>query len=161
MNDIQFDGRKVGGALSKTRTQGGLFTEAMIGMGLNCVKTPDLPPNVFVPRVGSLAEHASNFSSLDLLARLLSTFTVNHRLLLKEGGAGLVERYRQHWQDLNRRVRIYDDGTALDDRDLTGREILARGTIERIDENLNLVIGGKLVGRGRLAYEEDCQAFGI
>ncbi|MCB2156886.1 hypothetical protein KQI84_18565 [bacterium] len=161
MNDILLDGAKIGGALSKTRTQGGIFTEAMIGMGVNTNSTPDVAPTVFVPKVGDMSAFTENRTRLELLTRLLSTFTTNHYLLLKEGGGQLVERYRRDWMDLDRRVRIYDDGTGLDDRNLTGRDILARGTIEGVDKNLNLIIGGKSVSRGRLAYEEDCQTFGI
>lgn len=161
MNDIVFEGRKVGGALSKTRTQGGLFTEAMLGMGLNTHQTPAVGPNVFVPRVGSLGRFAAERPVLEVLIQALSAFAANHFLLLKRGGQEMVGRYRRDWLDLNRPVRIYDDGTDLDDCDLTGREILARGVAEAIDSNMCVVIGGKPIGRGRLAYEEDCQAFGL
>lgn len=161
INDILLDGAKIGGALSRGRTQGGAYTHAVFGMGLNVNVIPAVPRTVFVPHVTCLRPHTGDKPLLDTLRRLLSSFASNHSLLRRKGLAGLIDRYRKACEVPGRAVRLYEDGPGLDDRHPNGRRVLARGRVESITDELQLVIEGRAYGVGRLAYEEDCGAFGI
>lgn len=156
INDVMLGGAKIGGALSLSHARGQEFIGAVYGMGLNSRRTPTVIGNPFVPRVGSLGLDAEKFPPLEVLRRLLSSFASNHSLLVRKGGAALVERYRDRCEAIGRDVRIYEDGAGLDDTRLAGRRLLARGRVEALLDDMRLVIGGEPLGAGRLAYEEDC-----
>ncbi|MDK2970536.1 MAG: BirA family transcriptional regulator [Candidatus Sumerlaeota bacterium] len=161
INDILLDGAKIGGALSRGKTRGSIFTHAVFGMGLNINTIPPVPRTVFVPSVTCLKPHTKEMAMLDVLKRLLSAFASNHSLLIRKGLSGLVPRYRAVSDVIGRNVRLYADGPGLNDANVAERRILARGTVEAITDELQIVIDGKPYGSGRLAYEEDCQAFGL
>lgn len=161
INDILSNGAKIGGALSRASVQSGYFSDPVLGMGLNLTTTPEVPPTVFVPRVGNLGDVVSMRNRLDVLKRLLSAFHANHYLLTRKGAKGLADRYRRLSSVVGRTVRVYEDGPGLDDMNIQGRKLLARGTVQSIDDQLRLVVDGERIMSGRLAFEEDCQAFGI
>ena len=155
INDILLDGGKVGGAISRSSFGGGNYEHAAFGMGLNTATAPDVTRTVFVPRVASLQDAIGDRTPLGLLSILLSSFASNHALLLREGGRALAERYRQLSAVIGREVCLFSDGEGLNELPVGDQSILARGSVETISENMELIIGGKRYANGRIAYAED------
>ncbi len=49
VNDVLVDGRKIGGVLTSTQTQGDRVSAVLLGIGLNVATAPPVPPTPFVP----------------------------------------------------------------------------------------------------------------
>ncbi len=159
INDILLDGEKVGGALGHTRLQGPTYTSAILGMGLNLQKKPNVEPTLFVPRVGSLASFVGNRTKLELLHAMLSAFLSNHTILVRQGGNGLADRYRKMVALRGEPVRVFEDGPGMDGLSPGELKMIAQGTLDGINNELHLQVGGKTATRGRLVSEADFQEF--
>ncbi len=160
INDLYSGPRKFAGFLTRQTYKAPRITEVFLGIGVNIGTDPALAKNPFVTRTGCLealypgqAWFPGTFL-LDLLDRILFWYG-----RLREGGIGeLLAPYRASSNVLGRSVRIYEDGVGFGDSGLADRNLLARGEIEWIMDDLSLKIRGlsKPIPSGRLAFEEDC-----
>jgi biotin-[acetyl-CoA-carboxylase] ligase BirA-like protein len=149
VNDVLIDGAKVAGVLAHTQTRGATVTSVVLGIGLNVETTPAVRATAFVPAVASLREFAADPASLrldEVLHRVLHALDRNYRILLSEGYAPLVERYRARSAVLDEEVLI-----SSDDADEVPR-VLAAGRVVAIGDGLELRLAGHPtpVTRGRL-----------
>ncbi len=157
VNDVLVDGRKVGGVLTASQTQGGRVGPVLLGIGLNVAVAPPLPPTASVPRVGSLAgagvtttwAHAAR-AVLEALGQRLAT-------LVREGPAPLLEAYRAASLVIGREVCVFAEASSDTAKP---QAPLVRGTVLAIGADLSLTLDGveAPVTSGRLAFVEDCQS---
>jgi len=163
VNDLLVEGRKVAGVISTTQSQGDRLELAVLGIGLNVERTPQVAPTPFTPEVGALRQFAGGetltlsrlfWAMLDALPRRIEQ-------LAAHGPAPLLDAYRRASLALGRRVRVWEEG--IDEVAPPGfwPPPLARGIVREIGEDLALRIEGRQepVARGRLAFEEACAMF--
>ncbi len=160
INDVVVGRRKIGGVLTRQTFHEPLITDAVLGIGVNVRKSPELEGDPFVPATGCLAEL---YTSRDWWPGLLLIFLLQRidRLfgeLIENGNEPLLDRYRRYDCVIGRRVRIYSDGFGSGDAGVDSRERIASGVVERICDDLSLLINGTRVSSGRLAFESDCDS---
>ncbi len=156
VNDLMLDGAKVAGVLTATASQADLLSHAVLGVGLNVERAPDIPPTPFVPAVTSLAEKGAGLRHRDLIRPLLGALLTRYEELIENGPARLIDAYRKATQIVGREVVIYPEG--IDDRTPvnTWPEPIARGKVEAIRDDLSLLLEGQSepVTRGRLTLRD-------
>jgi len=157
VNDVLVDGRKVGGVLTSTQTQGERVGSILLGIGLNVAAAPPVPATPFVPRVGSLADAGVNATWADAALAVLAALGRRLAALLRDGPDGLVEAYRDASIVVGREVCLFAESP------LGGGEALSRpfvrGAVLGIGADLSLTLDGVEgpVTSGRLAFAEDCE----
>lgn len=165
VNDVLLGGGKVAGVLTATQSAGGTVDAAVFGIGMNVGRTPEVEPTPFVPRATSVRTESGgeDVSLGEVARRALAGLATRVRCLRAEGPAGLIAEYlaAAQWM-IGRRIRIYPEDLAA-----TAAEAwpapLAAGTLVGIRSDLGLLLegGDEPVQRGRLAFEESCEAFGL
>jgi BirA family biotin operon repressor/biotin-[acetyl-CoA-carboxylase] ligase len=154
VNDILVEGRKVAGALTRTRCRGDRITDLVLGIGINVETTPRVAPDRFVRGVTCLRELAPDPAACSLAGawRALARALGRRYRTLREGGATeLVEAYRSRSSIVGRRVRILADPPEGGEKAL-----LAQGRVAGIDDDLGLRLEGREASltRGRLVLED-------
>jgi BirA family biotin operon repressor/biotin-[acetyl-CoA-carboxylase] ligase len=154
VNDILIDGAKICGVLASTSTQGERVTGAVIGIGLNVMTTPEVPPTRFVPRVASLRDFCDRPDDTLLsaaLRQLIIALEKNYRLLLSDGCDPLFEKYHARSMVLGHEVAIHEDSTDDDGK------LIVQGKVMGMNERLELDIAGRdgLVSSGRLVLKAE------
>lgn len=149
VNDILIDGAKVCGVLAHTQQEGENVTSAVLGIGLNVLTTPVLEATPFVPAAAALKDFMPGRRGIDVrdvLRKLCISLSENYELLLTSGHKSLLDKYRCRSLVINREVEI-----CLDLQD-DGKQLMHKGTVESIGENLELYLAGldTPVTRGRL-----------
>ena len=149
VNDVLCDEAKVAGFLVHTASMDDTVTSVVLGIGLNVEKTPEFPPDPYVPRVASIREFVDESAELNqriILSALLDRLSENYRLLLQGEWAQLLDAYRKRSLVIGREVRI------LSDPEDGKQEELASGKVFSIGENLELWLDGaeNPVKKGRL-----------
>lgn len=149
VNDVLFDGSKVAGFLVHTASMEETVTSVVLGIGLNVEKTPELPPDLHVPKVTSLREFAEERALLnqkEILSVLFGRLSTNYKLLLEGQWKQLLQLYRKRSMVVGRNVRIMTDPE--DGR----QEELGSGKVFSIGENLELWLDGEEnpIKKGRL-----------
>ncbi len=160
INDVFLGAGKVAGFLTRQTFQEPLITDVFLGIGVNVLAAPALPPTAFVPAACCLADlfPERTWAPGTFLAALLERVDFWYTRLLDDGPAEIVACYRQRTGFLDRSVRVYEDGFGFDEGGLEGRRLLAKGIVDGIDDDLSLRIAGcdTPIDRGRLAFEKDC-----
>jgi BirA family transcriptional regulator, biotin operon repressor / biotin---[acetyl-CoA-carboxylase] ligase len=156
VNDVLVDGRKVGGVLTSTQTQGDRVTAVLLGIGLNVATAPPVPPTPFVPSVGCLAESGSDVTLADVVAGVLAALGRRMAEVVTHGAARLLDAYRDASLVIGREVCVFADS----ERGATPSTPVVRGTVRGIAADLSLILEGvdARVASGRLAFAEDCPA---
>lgn len=149
VNDVLIEGAKVAGFLVHAHTIQDRVTTVVLGVGLNVEHTPDVPPDLFVPEVGSILGYlplSSPVTCRSILERLLELLDKNYGLLLEGQYKKLLDFYRKRSLVVGREVRIF--APIPNDRPTPN----VTGTVERIGDNLELWLEGKKtpVREGRL-----------
>jgi len=163
VNDVLVDGRKVGGVLTATQTQGDRVSSVLLGIGLNVATAPAVPPTPFVPSVGCLAEAGARLTWADAAAGVLTALGRRLTELVGHGPAALLEAYRDASLVIGREVCVFADSepgeTTAGRRSAPGH----RGKVRGIAADLSLTLEGveAPVASGRLAFAEDCARFGL
>lgn len=162
VNDILIDGHKVAGVLAASRCRNGLLEAAVLGLGVNVVRTPAIEPTPFVPSAGCLKEAGIDVTLGRLVWCVLDKLAERYRSFIEEGPAGLLRSYREASCIVGRRVRVWgENADRVGVPDTTPP--LAAGVVRSIEDDLSLRIDGYegCVAGGRLALEEDCVALGL
>ena len=114
VNDVLVDDRKVAGVLVATQVQGGRARHAVVGIGANVARAPDLVPSPRAARVTALADaDPEGFGARDprawtaLLAPLLDELERGRALLQAGDGAALVDAYRERAAFVGRTVTVW------------------------------------------------------
>lgn len=150
VNDVVVGGAKVAGVLAYTQTQDRKVSRAVLGLGVNVLTTPSIPPSPFVPAVTSVGDLLGDpdpglFPAV--FRGVLEALARNYRTLLEEGGVQtLLNRYRARSVVLGREVTVCpedSDGTL---------EVLASGRLVALGDGLELYLEGHEtpITRGRL-----------
>ncbi len=147
INDAMLDGAKVGGVIVRTRSQGSRLTDAILGIGLDVERTPQVEPDIFVPRVAALRDYAGpsvSCSLADLFGAVICALRVRLDELQAGGFGEILAVYRRRSTVLGRQVAIYED--------VPGGKEVARGAVTEIAEDLGLRIEGIAapIRRGRV-----------
>jgi biotin-(acetyl-CoA carboxylase) ligase len=165
VNDVLIEGRKVAGVLTSTQAQDEWLVSAVLGIGLNVERTPQVPATPFTPAVGCLHEFARGEAlTLGQMTRgVLDAVASRFEAVLRSGPESLVRDYLRASLVVGRRVRVWEEG--LDDQAPAASwpAPLAQGVVESVGQDLSLRFEGRPdpVARGRLAFEEACQAHGL
>ena len=156
VNDVLLDGRKIGGALTATETQGDRVRALLLGIGLNVARAPRVPPTAFVPSVGCLADAGAAATLAEALTCLLAAVGWRVSEAAEAGAATLLAAYRDASLVVGREVCVFEDPAQA-----AGVPACIRGTVRGIGADLSLILEGapEPVTRGRLAFAEDCLRF--
>jgi biotin-(acetyl-CoA carboxylase) ligase len=158
VNDVLVEGRKIGGVLTSTQTQGNRVTAVLLGIGLNVSSAPPVPPTPFVPSVGCLADAGVSTTWAEAAESVLAASSRRMIELVRDGAAALLEAYRDASLVIGREVCVFAD--AEPGEATAGRRPapVLRGTVRGIAADLSLILEGveAPVASGRLAFAEDC-----
>jgi biotin-[acetyl-CoA-carboxylase] ligase BirA-like protein len=151
VNDVLLDGRKVAGVLTATQVSGRRIDAAVLGIGVNVARAPDVAPTPFVPAVGSLA--GTGATLIDVLGAVLVALGERFETLLGRGGGPIHDAYRRASVVIGREVVVQAD--TRDDSPLGSRP-LAQGVVRDIARDLSLLLDGRSapVSQGRLILVE-------
>lgn len=161
VNDILIEGRKVGGVLTATQSQGNRLSAVLLGIGLNLAAAPAVAPTPFVPAVGSLAAAGANIALGDAIESVLAALSRRASELVTRGPETLLAAYRAASLVIGREVCVFEEAT-LDAAAARGTaQPFAEGTVRGIADDLSLLLDGAAapVARGRLAFAESCRRF--
>jgi BirA family biotin operon repressor/biotin-[acetyl-CoA-carboxylase] ligase len=157
VNDLTLAGRKVAGVLTATQLHGGRLRHAVLGIGVNVARAPELPPTPRVTRPGSLADADAAFAGDDAWARLLPlllTELERGRALLAAGeGGALLDAYRARATFLGRAVTIWPVDEGVESGDVRP---LAYGVVHALRDDLALELEGvdAPVRHGRMTLDD-------
>ena len=150
VNDILIDDSKVSGFLTHTYSENDIMTGAVIGIGLNVESAPSIEPTPFVPKAACLNDYIASIpiSRKEALTKLLESIESNYNVLINNGSQKLINLYREKSIVIGRQAIIYADNPNAKS------EIIAKGTIKRIGDNLELYLDSQKepITRGRLAF---------
>jgi biotin-(acetyl-CoA carboxylase) ligase len=155
VNDVLVQGRKVGGVLTASQTQGDRVSSVLLGIGLNVAAAPPVPPTPFVPRVASLADAGVAATWAEAAVAVLRALGTRLIDLVGDGPSGLLDDYREASLVIGREVCIVPEAVATT-AGLPSSSVI-RGTVRAIAADLSLTLDGveAPVTRGRLAFAED------
>lgn len=155
VNDVLISGRKIGGALTTTRTLGDRVSAVLFGLGLNVAVAPPVPPTPFVPAVGCLADAGVKVALVEAALAVLAAIGGRVRELREKGPGPLVDDYRRASLVIGREVCVFDD-RGQGETPLAGPVV--RGTVRGIGDDLSLLLEGAeaALTSGRLAFAESC-----
>ena len=155
VNDLLWRGRKVAGVLTASHVQAGRIRHALVGIGVNVARAPQLPAGAGVAPAACLADADAAWSAPGALARLLFALLdalEQGRAAIAAGeGAALIDESRARAAFLGRRVTIWP----VDDH--APRHPLARGVARALEADLSLRLDGVAapVRAGRMTIDED------
>jgi len=150
VNDVVIQGSKVAGILTRSQITGNILAHIALGIGINIGKSPQLPPDPFVPSVSHLNQFG-DCSVSELFWHLLDSLAENYQLLVSGKGSLVVEKYIRYNVIAGREVVIFSDFPGEPPRELR------RGKVTGIGDQLELYLDGtsEPLRRGRLAYAAD------
>ena len=162
VNDVLVDGRKIGGVLTSTQTQGDRVNAVLLGIGLNVASAPPVPPTPFVPAVSCLADAGARATWTDAATAVLAALGQRFIELVGHGPAPLLDAYRAASLVIGREVCVFAHS---EPGETTAAHPSApiRGTVRGIAADLSLTLEGVAapVTSGRLAFAADCARFGL
>ncbi len=163
VNDVLLDGRKIGGVLTATQTQGDRVSSVLLGIGLNVGTAPAVPPTPFVPSVGCLADAGTPVAVTDAVACVLAALGRRMTDIVSGGPAGLLDAYRDASVVIGREVCVFEESTPGETPDGSQPSPVLRGTVRGIAADLSLILDGveTPVASGRIAFAESCRRFGL
>ncbi|MFN2321692.1 MAG: biotin--[acetyl-CoA-carboxylase] ligase [Trueperaceae bacterium] len=155
VNDVLVDGRKIAGVLVATQLQGGRVRHAVVGVGANVARAPELAPSARAARPTSLADvdpvgfgARAPHAWTALLPPLLDELERGRVRLQAGDGAALVDAYRERAAFLGRTVTVWPV-----EEDAPGP--LARGRVEALLPDLALRLEGRVepIRTGRMTID--------
>lgn len=152
VNDIVIDNKKVSGVLAQLQMQSNKVAGAVLGIGLNVLKSPKISPTEFVPEASSLNElidQSEKLSIKDIFGTLKQRLEDNF-LKLKNGGIDkMLDFYRTRSAVIGRDVKIFSDPVFGDP------ELIAEGKVMNIGNNLEIFLDSRTepVTNGRLVLK--------
>jgi BirA family biotin operon repressor/biotin-[acetyl-CoA-carboxylase] ligase len=156
INDVLLNGAKVAGSLQFTQSQDHTVSCAILGIGLNVEVAPKVLRSPMVPGVGSVREFlpdavAAPRLQARVLKGLLSALENNYLTLLAEGAGPLIQRYRERCSVVGEEVTVCSDSPDQE------HQILARGRVAGLGDNLELLLAGRPdpITGGRLIVARD------
>jgi biotin-[acetyl-CoA-carboxylase] ligase BirA-like protein len=149
VNDVQIQGAKVGGFLVHVHSVQDSVMNIVLGIGLNVEKTPNITPDIFTPKVGSIREFCPSCSAAtkrSILRLLLEFLDKNYGLLLEGQYKHLLDLYRKYSLVIGREIQVFPN---VPDAKQTP---ICSGTVKKIGDDLELWMEGqkKPVTEGRL-----------
>ena len=152
VNDILINDAKVCGVLAYTQTMADAVTSAVLGIGLNVETTPSVAPTPSVPKAGSLCDLAPDRRTCNqakLLDALMMNLDRNYRSLTNGDYDALLNRYRERSVVIGRDVEVLSDNSAIDP------QVLARGRVKGLGQDLELLLEGseRPISKGRLVLK--------
>jgi BirA family transcriptional regulator, biotin operon repressor / biotin---[acetyl-CoA-carboxylase] ligase len=162
VNDVLLEGRKIGGVLTTSHTQGNRVRAVLVGIGLNVATAPPVAPTPFVPSVGCLAEAGSRVPLAHALACVLAALGRRMTELVSHGAGTLFDAYRDASLVIGRDVCIFPESVDEETPLSLSSPPVVRGIVREIAPDLSLVLEGaeSPVTSGRLAFAESCRRFG-
>ncbi len=128
-NDIQVNGRKLGGILLEARTEPDVISHAVIGIGINVNMRPsEFPAPIKEIATSVLAETGARQRRTPVAAAILNHMSEELKSLEREGRKPLLKKWRELSSTIGKRVMVTEGdktltGTAMDIDD-EGRLIL-------------------------------------
>ena len=163
VNDVLLDGRKIGGVLTATQTQGDRVSSVLLGIGLNVETAPAVPPTPFVPSVGCLADAGTPVAVTDAVVCVLAALGRRMTDLVGGGPEALLGAYRDASLVIGREVCVFEESAPGETPDGSPPSPVLRGTVRGIAPDLSLILDGveTPVASGRIAFAEICRRFGL
>lgn len=163
VNDVRLGPAKVAGILTTARAVDGRLRSVVFGIGLNVLARPEgIEPTPFVPVIGNLADRLPSASIGDVWAGLVAGLMDRFDLLLRDPDR-IARDYAAFCGTVGRAARLYSEDATNRLETLKSTAPLAKGRVSRLDESLGIVFDGgdRVWTSGRLAYEDECAAFGV
>jgi biotin-[acetyl-CoA-carboxylase] ligase BirA-like protein len=108
VNDIQIDRAKIGGVITHTQVTGKQINGVVIGLGLNVESLPQVTPDIFVPKVGTLSQFFP-CTRQAIFRPVIRNLYRNYISLVNGGYYKLLDIYRRCSSVTGRRVQLYTD----------------------------------------------------
>lgn len=93
-NDLLLNGKKLGGILTEMHAEPSVVRFVIVGIGMN-VNQEKFPAELSTIATSLRRETGRFHSRLELLVRLLSEFENDYNQFLREGAAGVIERFQR------------------------------------------------------------------
>lgn len=153
VNDVLINRAKVAGFIVHTSSMEDKVTAAVVGIGLNVEKTPQVQRDIFVPDIASLRSFVTNPKGMNrkiVLWALLDHLDKNYNLLLSGQYSRLLDIYRNRSLVTGRKVKVLADEPEGQEQEI------ASGRVISIGENLELYLDHieKPVTKGRLILKD-------
>ena len=163
VNDILINGRKVAGVLAASLCRNGSLEAAVLGLGVNVARAPNIEPTPFVPAAGCLIEEGVDITLPRFLWCVLDRLAERHEAWLEKGSTELLDAYRQASCVVGQRVRVWNESCDLSAVSNTCPPPIAAGVVRSIEQDLSLRIDAREapITSGRVAFEEACVALGL
>ena len=139
VNDIWLDGAKIAGFLAYTQSREHQVDRAVLGIGLNVKKTPNVETDAYVPRASSLWEAAGKKEHPPpsvVLKGLLRALERNYFALIDGRYEELLQVYRERCLVIGREITLYTDSGG------DPPHIIAAGKVCAIGPHLELFLEG-------------------
>ncbi|MGD9021043.1 MAG: hypothetical protein PVF46_04545 [Lysobacterales bacterium] len=154
VNDLLVGGAKVGGVLARLQTQRDTVKGAVIGIGLNVERRPQVERDPHVPAVAALADFARDPGRCrhgDVFPQLAKRLAENVERLYNGEYQALLDIYRERSLVVGHRVKVREDLSG------GGEEVIAAGRVSSIGPELELHIEGQSrpVTKGRVVLDVD------
>ncbi len=153
VNDVLINRAKVAGFIVHTSSMEETVTAAVVGIGLNVEKTPQVQRDIFVPKVASLRSFIQDPIEMNqkrVLQLLLHYLDQNYEQLLSGQYSRLLDIYRNRSLVIGRKVKVLSDEPEGKEQEI------ASGRVKSIGENLELYLENvdNPVTKGRLILED-------
>jgi biotin-[acetyl-CoA-carboxylase] ligase BirA-like protein len=148
VNDIYINNSKISGIITQSISVGEKIEGALIGIGLNVLRTPDVIPDRFTKMVTSISDQlADKCVETDFIFKaLLKNLESTINLFQKDRYEELLKFYCERSAVIGKKVEIYSDELNRDN------DLICSGRLLGINDDLELVIEGfsKSIRKGRL-----------
>jgi BirA family biotin operon repressor/biotin-[acetyl-CoA-carboxylase] ligase len=150
VNDIVIGNSKICGVIAQNQIQGNKITDAVIGIGLNVEKTPDITPTSYIPEatcVNDLCLDKQNIGELTNI--LLDKVELNYKLLSQNGYSPILEKYRTRSMIIRKNVSVWSDNFN------SVPQLIRSGKVISIGNYLELYLENQAtpVTTGRIVFE--------
>lgn len=148
VNDIMLNDAKVAGFITKTKSQLNKISEAIIGIGVNIEKSPDLIPDKFIKKATHLNKYNNNISSSEFFYTFLKFFDFYYKLILNKKYSILFNKYVDDSLIIDKNIKIYDENN-LDN-------LLVEGIVKSIEKDLSIKFKNTAVkfNKGRISMQD-------
>jgi biotin-[acetyl-CoA-carboxylase] ligase BirA-like protein len=147
VNDIMINNAKVGGIITKTKSQQLSISEAIFGIGVNINNSPNLLPDKFIKKATHLNNFGYNISPFDFLNEFIKSLNFFLKYLEKNDYDYLFDYYDENSIIKNKYIKIFEDNDEA--------PLLYEGIVYKINKDLTLKIIGidEKVSKGRIGAE--------
>lgn len=135
INDIIINDSKICGVIAHNQIQGCKISDAILGIGLNVEKAPEINPTSFIRKATSINNECQQKQDIAKITNiLLSKIAINYDLLLSDGYKVILDKYLQRSLIIGKNINIWSDNYEKTP------QIIRSGKVVSIGEYLELYL---------------------